>query len=147
MSKKTEGTVAEDGATQETERLKQNSPASPGLSETEAHSQSVAKSPGTRVPLAEIEDRIIGQFYMTGYAFAEFANGGAAVNQQVADATKALTICVLVVDNGFSVIGKAAPADPVNYDAETGRRYAYEDAVRQLWPLFGFALREKLAAR
>lgn len=27
-----------------------------------------------------------------------------------------------------------------------GRKLAYEDAVRQLWPLMGYALREKLAA-
>ena len=47
--------------------------------------------------------------------------------------------------NGFVVIGKSAPAAPKNFDAEKGRTFAYEDAVRQLWPLMGFALRDKLA--
>ena len=56
-----------------------------------------------------------------------------------------LTICLLVTCNGFTIIGKNAPASPDNFDAELGRKLAYEDAVRQLWPLMGYALREKLA--
>ena len=56
-----------------------------------------------------------------------------------------LTICLLVTRNGFTLIGKSAPASPDNFDAELGRKLAYEDAVRQLWPLMGYALRDKLA--
>ena len=56
-----------------------------------------------------------------------------------------LTICLLVTRNGFTLIGKNAPASPDNFDAELGRKLAYEDAVRQLWPLMGYALRERLA--
>lgn len=55
-----------------------------------------------------------------------------------------LTVCLLVTRNGFTIIGKSAPASPDNFDAELGRKLAYEDAVRQLWPLMGYALREKL---
>lgn len=57
-----------------------------------------------------------------------------------------LSICILVMRNGFTVIGKSAPASPENFNAEFGRKLAYEDAVRQLWPLMGFALRDKLAS-
>jgi hypothetical protein len=57
-----------------------------------------------------------------------------------------LTICVLVLKNGFSVLGKSAVADPANFNAELGRRFAKEDAVRQMWPLEAYALRERLAA-
>lgn len=56
-----------------------------------------------------------------------------------------LTVCLLVTRNGFTIIGKNAPASPDNFDAELGRKLAYEDAVRQLWPLMGYALRDKLA--
>ena len=56
-----------------------------------------------------------------------------------------LTICLLVTRNGFTLIGKNAPASPDNFDAELGRKLAYEDAVRQLWLLMGYALRERLA--
>lgn len=57
-----------------------------------------------------------------------------------------LTICIVVMKNGFTVIGKSAPASPENFNAELGKRFAYEDAIRQLWPLMGFALRDKLAS-
>ena len=56
-----------------------------------------------------------------------------------------LTVCLLVTRNGFTIIGKSAPASPDNFDAELGRKLAYEDAVRQMWPLMGYALRERLA--
>lgn len=57
-----------------------------------------------------------------------------------------LTICVLTMKNGFHVVGEAAPASPENFDADVGRRFAYENAIRQLWKLEGYALRERLAA-
>jgi hypothetical protein len=38
-----------------------------------------------------------------------------------------------------------ARASPENFNADLGRKFAYEDAVRQLWPLMGYALRDKLA--
>jgi len=57
-----------------------------------------------------------------------------------------LTICVIVLENGFSLVGKAAPADPENFDVELGRRFAKEDAIRQMWPLEAYALRERLTA-
>jgi hypothetical protein len=55
-----------------------------------------------------------------------------------------LTICVLTTHSGFTIIGKSAPASPENFDPEKGRTFAREDAIRQLWPLMGFALRQKL---
>ncbi len=56
-----------------------------------------------------------------------------------------LTICIIVMENGFMVVGKAAPASPANYDPEIGQRYAYEDAFKQLWHLEGYALCDRLA--
>jgi hypothetical protein len=41
--------------------------------------------------------------------------------------------------NGFILIGKSAPLSPDNYDLEKGQTFAYEDALRQTWPLFAFA--------
>lgn len=57
-----------------------------------------------------------------------------------------LSICLLVMRNGFTIVGKSAPASAANFDPELGRKFAYEDAVRQLWPLMGYALRDRLAA-
>lgn len=58
---------------------------------------------------------------------------------------KLLTLCLLTTKNGFTVVGKSACASPENYDREVGERIALEDAKKQLWPLLGYALRERLA--
>jgi len=56
-----------------------------------------------------------------------------------------LTFCVLVLRNGFTVTGESACASPENFNAEIGRKIARENAVNKVWPLMGYALREKLA--
>ncbi len=50
-----------------------------------------------------------------------------------------LTICVIRLDNGFYLVGKSAPVDPSNFNAELGREFAHDDALRQAWPLLAFA--------
>jgi hypothetical protein len=62
------------------------------------------------------------------------------------DAFKLLTLCFIRMKNGYTVIGKSAPASPENFNADLGAKFAREDAVRQIWPIMGYALREKLAA-
>lgn len=57
-----------------------------------------------------------------------------------------LTLCTVKMANGFYVTGESAPASPENFNAELGKKFARESAVRQLWKLEGYALREKLAA-
>ena len=46
--------------------------------------------------------------------------------------------------NGFQVVGESACADAANFVKEDGEKYAYEDAVEQLWMLEGYLLRERL---
>lgn len=57
-----------------------------------------------------------------------------------------LTFCVLVLKNGFTVTGESACASPENFDAEIGRKIARQNAVQKIWPLLGFALKERLYA-
>ena len=54
-----------------------------------------------------------------------------------------LNIAVVELDNGWYLVGKSAPVDPDNYDAEYGRKLAYDDALAQAWPLFAFGHLEK----
>jgi len=54
-----------------------------------------------------------------------------------------LTIAVIRLDNGYFLVGKSAPVDPNNFNAEYGQTLAYEDALRQAWPLLAFAHLEK----
>lgn len=56
-----------------------------------------------------------------------------------------LTLCFIVMRNGFIFVGKAAPASPENFNAEIGQRYAYEDAFKQIWTHEGYLLRDKLS--
>lgn len=55
-----------------------------------------------------------------------------------------VTVCQIDIDNGFSVRGESACVDPANYRQDIGERIAYDNAYRQLWPLFGFLLAEKI---
>lgn len=57
-----------------------------------------------------------------------------------------MTICLLMVSNGFVVLGKSTPADVDNFNEALGKQFAYEDAVRQLWPLEAYLLREKMTS-
>ena len=57
-----------------------------------------------------------------------------------------LTFCVLVLKNGFTVTGESACASPENFDAELGRKIARQNAVQKMWPLMGYALKERLSA-
>lgn len=55
-----------------------------------------------------------------------------------------LTLCCITMCNGFSVLGKSAPASAGNFDAAIGERYAYDDAFKQLWQFEGYLLRQHL---
>lgn len=50
-----------------------------------------------------------------------------------------LNIALMQLDNGFWLVGKSAPVDHNNYNAEYGRQLAYDDALRQAWPLLAFS--------
>lgn len=107
------------------------------LEVTEKMSAEVAVSPSTRVSLQDIKDNIAGEYFVTGTA----ALGKDIPTFPVLDT---LTICILVMKNGFVVIGKAAPADAANFNADVGRNFAREDAIRQVWPLMGYEMRQKI---
>lgn len=56
-----------------------------------------------------------------------------------------LTLALVKFKNGYVQVGQSAPADPANFNEDLGKTFAYEDAIRKAWPLFGFALCDKLA--
>lgn len=59
-------------------------------------------------------------------------------------ALSCLTLCVLTLKNGFTVVGKSGCASPENFDYELGRKIAREDARRRIWALEGYRLRSQL---
>ena len=48
--------------------------------------------------------------------------------------------------NGFTVTGESYCADAERFDAEIGRKIARENAINKVWPLMGYALKDRLAA-
>ena len=109
-----------------------------------------------RVTPADIEANIAAEIYSTGLDCAAEAAGDArgVFNRikpdvdltVVNDSLRLLTFCVLVLRNGFTVTGESACASPENFDAEVGRKIARQNAVQKVWPLLGFALKERLHA-
>jgi len=114
------------------------------LQMTDEAAKAVAKSPSTRVSLDDIEAAIEREYFLNAHDAVERAldHGSPATHESL----RVLTLCVIVMRNGFTVIGKAAPADPANFNPQLGAKFAREDAVRQLWPLMGYALRDRLLA-
>ena len=105
------------------------------LETTEAECAANAVAP--RVTLASMEAKIKHKYVFT----ADSVMNGDDCPPEL----RILTVCILVLENGFTLIGKSAPASPDNFNKELGAKLAYEDCIRQLWPLEGYALREKLA--
>ena len=56
-----------------------------------------------------------------------------------------VTVCCVVLKNGYSVVGTAAAASPENFNAEVGRNVSWKDARSKLWGLLGFRLRDQLS--
>ena len=93
-----------------------------------------------RVTPADIEAAIASEYYFTA------AEGARCVKATYPlTPLELLTFCVLVLKNGFTVTGESACASPDNFDAELGRKIARENAKQKLWPLLGYALKDKLA--
>lgn len=55
-----------------------------------------------------------------------------------------VTICHLVLENGFSVRGESACVDPANYDQVKSENYAYEEAFNKIWVLEGYLMKERM---
>lgn len=106
------------------------------LEVTDAESAAVAKAP--RVSLDDIDENIVGIHYITGEQAAR------AVGDDPAHTSLSVfTMCLVVLQNGYVVVGHAAPAVEANFNPALGRKFAYEDAIRKIWPLMGYELRQR----
>lgn len=92
--------------------------------EIEAEIQAKGKT-APRVTPDHIEKIIVGESY-----------------HQFADTT--LIVCVLKLQNGFTVTGESAAASPENFDEEIGRKIARQNAHDKIWLLEGYLLKQQL---
>lgn len=54
------------------------------------------------------------------------------------------TLCMLTLQNGFTVTGESSCVSIENYNEATGQKIARENAVDKVWPLMGYALADRL---
>lgn len=56
-----------------------------------------------------------------------------------------VTLCCLTLENGYNVIGKSATLSMENFNETIGQDIARTDAVRQIWELEGYLLKQHLS--
>ena len=67
--------------------------------------------------------------------------------KHISKSGQVLRWAVLTTLNGFAVVGKAScAASSENDDAALGEQLAIDNARAELWPLMGYALKERLSA-
>jgi hypothetical protein len=54
------------------------------------------------------------------------------------------TLCILDLENGYTIKGMSACVDPAEFDLNLGRKYAFEDAFKQIWALEGYLLAQQI---
>ena len=54
------------------------------------------------------------------------------------------TLCVLTMENGFTITGTSACVDPTEFNLSLGRKYAFEEALRQVFTVEAYLLCQKL---
>lgn len=106
--------------------------------------QAAGADQAPRVTPADVDAAIASEWYI---------NAGAAIVPDdfqppvpAVHPLNQLTLCVLVLRNGFTVVGTSSVVSPDNFDAAIGRQVARRNAVAQIWPLLGYALLDAQAA-
>lgn len=97
----------------------------------------------TTVTKESIEAKIKSVIYLNVGAGVEATDGG-VTEQDVIDNLNLVTLCVIILENGFKVEGVSACVDPTNYNEEIGRKCAYENAFEKIWQLEGYMLRQAM---
>jgi hypothetical protein len=97
----------------------------------------------------DVAHAIIGESYFTaaeGIIGAKMTHGNVYQGEGDIhhDSLGRTTICVLVLRNGFTVVGTSACVSSENFDAEIGKKLAREKAIDKVWELLGYALRDRL---
>jgi hypothetical protein len=120
----------------------------------------IASQPSkTSLTPASIEDNILSEHYFTAWQGAHRAYWSSAgksadtlqeciAKEPASDGPLSLlTICVLILRNGFTVIGTSACVDPKNFNEQTGKDIARKKAIENIWPLMGYVLKQEMHER
>jgi hypothetical protein len=83
-----------------------------------------------------MEEEIVDDYYR---------NLGSAIKAPEGSPAYNTTLCILVLRNGFVIVGKSACVYSENFNEDTGKRLAREDALRQIGPFMGWREADKRA--
>jgi hypothetical protein len=89
----------------------------------------------------EVESQIVSEYAVCAWdAYSNLPN----IAPDAERALRCITMVVLVLRNGFPIVGTSVCQAPENYDANEGRKQAREDALNRLWLLEEYAQRNRL---
>ena len=115
------------------------------MSNTEQQIEQEIQEKGLNAPRLTpeiIDSKIVGVEYILTRDVCKRDNG-----VEIFDAPEplqTLTFCILTLENGFTVTGESACASPENFDAEIGKKIAYQNAREKIWLLEGYLLKQRL---
>lgn len=104
-------------------------------------------STAPRITLNDVMMNIATEYYFTvgdGVHGAGLAAG--KDSSTYPDRFDRMTICILVLRNGFTVTGESVCVSAENFNAAVGRKSAFDNALDKVWPLMGYELTSRLAA-
>lgn len=110
----------------------------------EAVGEAMSAGHPPQVTAEQVEGAIASEHYGTAADLGDLGlikAGSAKYPEQL----QRVTLCTLVLKNGFTITGTNHAASAPNFDAERGREEARADAIRQLWAFMVFALRDRVA--
>lgn len=95
-----------------------------------------------KVTKERLESLIVREYTFTG---ADAFPGTRGSQVQARADLHTITWCVLIVRNGYRVVGMSACVDPAEFDAAKGAELARQDAINKLWPLEGYLLAQHMS--
>lgn len=96
----------------------------------------------TTVSKSSIEAKIRGVYFINAGEAIKSSNGG--YTDRDLEELKLVTICIIILENGFKVEGTSACVDPKIYNEAIGQEEAYKNAFEKIWEKEGYLLKQKL---
>ena len=115
------------------------------MSNTEQQIEKEIQDKGLNAPRLTpeiIDSKIVGVEYILTRDVCKRDNGVEIFDAP--ESLQTLIFCILTLENGFTVTGESACASPENFDAEIGKKIAYQNAREKIWLLEGYLLKQRL---
>ena len=94
-----------------------------------------------RVTPQDVADAISGEYYFTA---GQGMYGNSVWPADIPAGAHMVTFCLMILKNGHRIVGiNTGSISPENFDADLARKLARQNAVDQIWPLLGYALRDR----